>query len=113
KSEIVNENSEIIKKMAGLREVKESSKGSGLKLTASKAECWLDIDSSIAKEYVSELSSKADRQEQIIKQLESRLANKSYVANAPEQVVTQTKQQLQEASELLDSIKAEAERFKA
>ena len=113
KSEIVNENSEIIKKMAGLKEVKESSQGSGLKLTAAKAECWLDIDSSIAKEYVSELSSKADRQEQIIKQLESRLANKSYVANAPEQVVAQTKQQLQEASELLDSIKAEAERFKA
>jgi valyl-tRNA synthetase len=39
------------------------------------------------------------------------LANKSYVENAPEAIVEQTRQQLADAKELLKSIEVEQKRF--
>jgi valyl-tRNA synthetase len=73
--------------------------------------CWLNINRSTAKAYAQELAAKQLIQETSIKQLEARLNNKNYVNNAPEDVVDQTKQQLAAAKELLDTLKAEEQRF--
>jgi len=80
-------------------------------LTQAGVLCWLDIDADKLKDYVTELEAKKTAQEKVIAQLEGRLANKSYVDNAPEKVVGETRQQLEAAKALLESISAEHERF--
>lgn len=107
----LDENSDVIQHLARLKGVASVQKGNGLYLTATKLKCWLDIDMETAKAYLVELDGKRDRELQSIKQLEGRLSNKSYVDNAPKQVVEQTKQQLSEAKELLESIEQERKRF--
>ncbi|MGH7241330.1 MAG: hypothetical protein ACREGB_03475, partial [Candidatus Saccharimonadales bacterium] len=44
-------------------------------------------------------------------QLEGRLSNKSYINNAPEAVVQQTRDQLEDAKQQLSAIEAEQKRF--
>jgi valyl-tRNA synthetase len=107
----LTENAEIIRSLSRLKAVTEVSDGTGLYLTSTKHKCWLDIDSGTAQAYIKELDAKRDKQLQSIKQLEGRLSNKSYVDNAPKQVVEQTKDQLKAAQELLESIEQEAKRF--
>lgn len=107
----LRENAAIIKRLARLHDVTEVKDGTGLSLTSTKYHCWLDIDASTAKAYVSELKGKQAAQEATIKQLESRLANKEYVHNAPKAIVNQTKDQLSASKEFLASIEAERQRF--
>ena len=61
--------------------------------------------------YATELSVRKTDQERVVKQFEGRLANTSYVENAPEAVVAETRLRLDEAQKLLENINAEIERF--
>jgi valyl-tRNA synthetase len=104
-------NADIIKQLAGLKAVQQVKDGNGLHLTSTKQRAWLDIDPASAKAYAKELAAKAEKQKTLIKQLESRLADKKYVENAPGEVVQQTQDQLKEAQVLLGSIDQEARRY--
>ncbi|HVX24575.1 MAG TPA: hypothetical protein VG992_04535, partial [Candidatus Saccharimonadales bacterium] len=104
-------NAMMIERLAGLKKVAEVQDGTGLFLTSTSYRCWLDIDSATAKTYLSELTGKRDQQADVIKQLEGRLANKSYIQNAPAAIVNQTKAQLAEAQSVLESIQQEIKRF--
>ena len=105
------ENNELIARLARLQAVTEVKDGDGLFLTSTKYRAWLDIDAGTARAYLKELDAKKTAQESAIKQLETRLANKSYTENAPHQVVQQTKDQLAVAKEQLDKIWQEYQRF--
>ena len=109
--EAIANNADTIKRLARLRDVTEVEDGTGLYLTTSKYRCWLDIDQSTAAAYLNELIQQQERQQAVITQLQSRLANTSYVKQAPHAVVTQTKEQLAAAEELLASLKREHARF--
>jgi valyl-tRNA synthetase len=109
----LRDNAEVIKRMARVQAVNEVRDGEGVHLTSTKYRCWLDIDRRTAQTYLKELEAKHDRQTEVIKQLEGRLANKSYVENAPHEIVEQTKRQLADAKSLLASIEAEQKRFGA
>ncbi len=101
-----------IKRMSYLGEVIRTDKPQGgLKLTGSGFDLWLDIDRHKLREYLSELETKKKTQASSIKQLKARLANKSYVSNAPESIVAQTKEQLADARQLLSVIEDEYRRF--
>ncbi len=104
-------NAAVIKLLAKLKSVSEKAEGDGIQLTSTKYRVWLDIDKSKAKTYLKELDDKRAVAQSSIRQLESRLSNKNYVQNAPEAVVTQTKDQLQAGKELLDSIEQEYNKF--
>lgn len=108
---LIADNAAIITQLARLKEVSEASQGDGLFLTSTKLRAWLDIDKEKARAYAAELSGKQAEQEASIKQLEGRLKNKSYLENAPEAVVEQTRQQLAEAQDRLAAIEAERLRF--
>lgn len=108
---LMTTNAELIKRLARLKDVVEAKEGSGVYLTSTAYRCWLDIDAETAKSYLRELKAKQTAQEKAVEQLEKRLANKSYVDNAPEAIVAQTKQQLEAAKQQLTSIQAEYERF--
>lgn len=107
----IRENADIIKQLANLAAVTEVRDGQGVHLTSTAHHCWLDIDTATAQRYLGELETKRNRQLGVIKQLEDRLANKSYVDNAPRSVVEETHQQLAGAKELLASIETEQKRF--
>ncbi len=110
-TQFLRDNAAIIKRLARLQAVTEVQDGSGLRLTNTKYACWLDIDRNTAQAYLKELQDKDAGQAAVIKQLEIRLANKTYVKNAPHEVVMQTKDQLKAARELLGSIETEQQRF--
>jgi valyl-tRNA synthetase len=109
----LGDNATTIKRLARLKAVEQVNDGSGLHLTSTSHDCWLDIDAATARTYVAELSEKAAKAAADIKQLESRLGNENYVTNAPEAVVEQTRQQLKAAQELATSLTAEIQRFSA
>lgn len=105
------ENAELIKRLARLADVTEVEAGTGVFLTETKHRCWLDIDENTARSYLHQLDAKKTAHEAIVKQLEGRLANKSYVDHAPKKVVDETRQQLQAAQDMLDSLDKEAKRY--
>jgi valyl-tRNA synthetase len=111
-SEVISSNSELVKRLARLGAVQEGQEGSeGVALTSTTEKAWLDIDADTARKYGEELKSKLEAQDKIVKQLESRLSNDSYVQNAPEAVVQQTRDQLEEAKQQLETLSAERKRF--
>jgi valyl-tRNA synthetase len=111
-SALIANNGGIIKGLARLKAVEEAEAKVGVALTGTAERCWLDIAPEAAKAYLSELTDKRKRQESLIKQLESRLDNKSYVDNAPAAIVRQTKDQLEAARIQLAALEAEQERFR-
>ena len=109
----ISNNAATIKQMARLQDVTEVKDGTGLALTSTAQQAWLDIDQETARAYAKELDAQATKQTGVIAQLEGRLANKSYVDHAPKAIVNQTKQQLEDARTLLANIEREKERFSA
>jgi valyl-tRNA synthetase len=112
-SPIVEQNAELIRRLARLKDVKpvSATETTGLKLTQTSYSCWLDIDAGEAKAYASELEQKGKIADESIAKLKARLDNKQYVNNAPEAVIQQTKDALQAAREQLAAIQAEYDRF--
>ena len=106
-------NADILTRMAGLGMVSEVSDGTGLLLTSTAYRCWLDVDSGMLKAYADKLTEQIAAHEQTIAQLQARLDNKSYVANAPKAIVADSKTKLAEAKEALERLKVEQTRFKA
>lgn len=105
------DNSELLRRLAGLDSVQEVESGTGLQLTSTKYDCWLDIDSIMLKAYAEKLKVQMVTQKKLIGQLNARLDNKSYIENAPEAVVAQTKDQLREAEDGLKRLQTEHSRF--
>ena len=70
-------------------------KGTGLsKLQVSNTELWIQLDSDLIKDYTSQLEIKIDLQTKELSILKKRLNNSNYLANAPEEVVQESKQLL-------------------
>lgn len=109
--EFILENAGLIKSLSYLSAIKEVSDGRGLHLISTRRRIWLDIDQETANHFVAELKTKIENQQQLIKNLEGRLANTSYVDNAPKEIVEQTRDQLKEARETLGKVMQEHDRF--
>jgi valyl-tRNA synthetase len=108
---LIESQAALIQALARLKGVQAVEDGQGLHLTATKRVCWLDLDQESMNAFLNQLKVKREDQERVIKQLEGRLGNKSYVDNAPKAVVQQTKDQLAEAKELLAKVQTEHDRF--
>jgi valyl-tRNA synthetase len=80
-------------------------------LVSTQYDCWLDIDKQKAKSYLEKIKSQEKQQKELIKRLESRLANKDYLKKAPIDIVNQTKDQLNQEQELLDKLNGEIASF--
>jgi valyl-tRNA synthetase len=111
-AKLLNKNGELVKRLARLKAVTSVGEGNGIYLTDTSVRCWLDIDKATAQAYAATFHVKYEQQEAFLKQLESRLSNESYVRNAPQKLVDETKEQLAEAKLTLTNILAEQDRFK-
>lgn len=109
--DLITEQSNLIRSLARLKDVKQVAAGHGLHLTETTHECWLDVDQETINSYQSRLSDKKSAQEKLITQLEARLNNKSYVNKAPKRLIDETKDQLQYAKATLVKIDEEQSRF--
>lgn len=107
----ISDHAEVIKRLTGLKAIECVKEGTGLNLTSTKYNCWLDIDSGTAAKYAKELVAKRESQQAMIQNLEKRLNNKDYTAHAPKEVVEQTKRQLEELKQLSASVDNEIKRF--
>lgn len=107
----LDENGELIKKLARLRDVKEVEDGRGLHLTKTTIDCWLDIDDTTAKNFLTKLQSDKNIKEALVRRLKDRLANDSYVSQAPKKLVDETREQLKIETDLLEKLEEEIQRF--
>jgi valyl-tRNA synthetase len=110
---LLEENAELVARLARLQAIEKTEQGTGLQLTQTQIVCWLDISEGKAKEYLHELEDKQTKQQQVIDRLEQRLGNSSYVDNAPAEIIAQTREQLDDALAVLQGIQREYQRFSA
>ncbi len=108
---LIDENSDLITKLAGLKLIENVGQGSGLKLVSSKHEVWLDISDEKVDTYRDRLEDKLSELRSREEQLKKRLSNKSYVSNAPEKLVNQTKTELDEILSSIEKVKKELKTF--
>lgn len=114
-SRLLSQHAGLVTRMAKLKGVKEVASGRGLHLTQSASlldsECWLDVDHETAMRYLAKLEEQQTAEALSVERLRARLSNKSYVQNAPAELVNETKAQLAESEQRLASINAELDRF--
>lgn len=109
---LIKENAVLIARLANLNSVEENTAAGGVKLTQTKYQVRLDINENTARAYAVKLTEQEHAETEAHKRLEARLKNKSYVNNAPETVVAQTRQQLADSEERLAKLRQEIVRFK-
>jgi valyl-tRNA synthetase len=107
----ISENADVIKRLAHIKAATAVKDGSGMNLTSTKHEAWLDIEKIRAIAYVGELEAQKSKHEASFKQLEGRLNNKSYIDNAPKAVVVETEDQLEAVRQQITTIDQEIKRF--
>lgn len=110
---LLAKHAEIIKQLSRISDivvVKEDE--DGLRLVQAPFAAWLAIDHKTAQKAADDLHKQVETHKQVVKQLQGRLSNKSYVDNAPKAIVKQTQNQLAEAEQLLAATTEEYNRFK-
>lgn len=108
---VIEANAELIKRLARLQSVDFGQQTDGIALTQTPYKLTIGISRELAAQYAAKLAEQHKAETQTIKNLKNRLANKSYVANAPEAVVEQTRDQLAAAEDRLALIEQERTRF--
>lgn len=93
---LIQANSQLIGRLAGLNKVSRAEKGSGLRLAVAAHDVWLDIDAKTLSDHKTKLETRLTNAQTQIKQLETRLKNSGYVSNAPKEVVDQSRAQLED-----------------
>jgi valyl-tRNA synthetase len=110
-SQILKEQGRLVAQLARLDGVSEVARGSGLHLTGTDENCWLDVDRETALNYLGKLQERQNAEAVQVERLRGRLANKSYVDNAPKKLVDETKDQLKESTQRLAQITSEIDHF--
>ena len=108
---LIASNADMISKLARLEKVSPKLNGNGLHLTTIELDAWVEIDPQIARNYIDKLDSQRTEQALHAERLLSRLANKSYAANAPKKLVQETEKQLEEVKQQLVQINSEIDTF--
>ncbi len=105
------DNADLVKKLTRLKNIRQVESGIGLQLTQANYSAWLDIDSETIQRHGAKLKEAQTDLEKQIARLSDRLANRSYVKQAPKEVVKQTKDQLTERQAQLAKVVSDQTRF--
>lgn len=92
---LIAENTDLIKQLAKLKDVKRADQPRGLRIAAANREAWLDIKANDLYEHQTKLELRLVNVREQIANLESRLANRGYIDNAPAKLVDETKHALE------------------
>ncbi len=104
-SALILENAELIRKMSRVGYVEELEEGSGLRLTSTHEPVWLSLSPEQITTYKSSLEKKLEKFEASLELLEKRLSNESYVKNAPEALVAESREEQTRLNTQTDHLK--------
>ena len=104
---LINDNAELIKRLAGLKAVVSSDTPSGLRLAVAGREAWLSVDANTLSDHASKIEVRLREARVSAERLEGRLGNKSYIEKAPTALVEQTRRELEQSHELIVKLQAE------
>ncbi len=105
---IIDSNSALILRLSGLGELTPSEELSGLRLTSNVVTAFLEVTTEQLREFEAQTAQEIETLKKQIANLQKRLANSSYVDNAPVEVVNETRSQLQEAETALARLASDA-----
>jgi len=100
----------LIEKLSRVKSLEGDNKenlSQGVKFATSNFDYWFDVDEDELNKASAKLQSTAVQRKTSIERLEARLSNASYVDNAPQELVEETKQQLKQEQDLLQEIEDE------
>lgn len=106
---LIADNEELVARLARLEAVKHTEQPSGLRLAVPNREAWLEVTEAVLYEHQSKLEVRLAETKKRIDALQARLANANYVAQAPAQVVKETRTQLEEQESLFKRLSRELE----
>lgn len=106
---LIQDNGELISWLARLGEVKQADQPKGLRLAASNREAWLEVDEETMYEHQTKLETRLAEAKLAVSNLSGRLENPRYVEKAPEHLVEETRQQLEEKQALIVRLERELE----
>lgn len=104
---IVEDNSLLISKLAGVPEVVKIENPKGLRLALANHEVYLDVPEKVVAEYRSSLEEKILAVGAELDRLNQRMMNPNYVDKAPAHLVKQTREQIEEKGALIERLKGE------
>ena len=104
KDSLIEDNKDLIKRLAKLKEVTEVDQARGLRLAASGREAWLDVSADTLSEHQTNLEQRIATTHSDIAALEGRLSNESYIQKAPAKLVEETRKQLEEKQALVQRL---------
>lgn len=110
-SSLIENNYELIIRLARLLSAKQAETGKGIRLASSTEAAWFDIGDDKAKEFVGRLKERSEELSKQIAMLEGRLNNKSYVEKAPEKLVTESREQLESLKTELGTTHSQIKQF--
>jgi valyl-tRNA synthetase len=109
---LIEDNKDLIKRLAKLKDVSSVEQPKGLRLAVSGRDAWLDVSEETLSEHQVNLEERLAGTHADIQALEGRLSNENYVAKAPEKLVLETKQQLEEKKAVVVRLQHELEILK-
>lgn len=101
---LIEDNKDLIKRLAKLSEVTQTEQGKGLRLPNSGRDAWLDVSADTLAEHETNLEARLATTHADIQALEGRLKNENYLAKAPAALVEETKKQLEEKQALVERL---------
>lgn len=93
-NKLVIENSALITQLTPANEVKTVDNADGLRLSGAQQHLWLELSNNQIKAYKASLQTKLEQLQKSIQHLSGRLSNESYIANAPEVLVEESRHDL-------------------
>lgn len=104
-SKVAIEHAETIRTMTQVGYVQTAKEGRGLRLTGTNEHIWLDLDTQQIETYRTTLEDKLSNIEKDINALEHRLSNEKYLKKAPEDLVAESKTDLNHKTRQADHIR--------
>jgi len=109
---LIADNTQLIKKLARLKDVQFVDQARGLRLANSGREAWLDISAETLYEHQTNLELRLAEVNTQISALEARLANENYISKAPANLVQESTAQLEQKQALKERLLHELEILK-
>ena len=104
---LIADNSELIKRLAKLKDVTAVDQARGLRLASSGREAWLDVSEEMLYEHQTNLEIRLAEAQSDVKALNARLDNENYISKAPAALVEESRQQLEQKKTLIGRLEDE------
>lgn len=108
-SALIEDNADLIQQMTRAKAVVKTDNPEGLRLANSGQEAYLDVNQKTFHKHRTNLENRLNECQEVIKNLETRLANKAYAEKAPTALVEETKSILEEKRALASTLSKELE----